>query len=155
MQLTSFTDYALRTLVYLGLQPDSEALISVKQICEHFNMPRNHVIKVTQQLSQQNYIKSTRGRQGGIKLARPANEINVGQVVRDFEKRLVPFDCEGSDCPVTSRCRVKALMRRAQHAFLKELDGFTIADMLEEPRDLIALLKIEAEPLCSKETIEA
>lgn len=144
MQLTSFTDYALRTLVYLGLQPN-DRLVSVKQICEHFNMPRNHVIKVTQQLSAQEYIKSTRGRQGGIRLARPAAEINIGQVVRDFEKRLVPIDCESQDCPVTSRCRVKALMRRAQRAFLKELDNFVIQDMLEEPEELIALLKIEPE----------
>lgn len=151
MQLTSFTDYALRTLIYLGLQPNDQ-LVSVKQICEHFNMPRNHVIKVTQQLSQLNYIKSTRGRQGGIKLALPAAEINIGQVVRDFEKRLVPIDCESSDCPVSSRCRVKALMRRAQRAFLKELDNFVIQDMLEEPEELIALLKIGTdEPCCQPE----
>ena len=65
--------------------------------------------------------------------------------MRDFEKRLVPINCEASDCPVSSRCRVKALMRRAQRAFLKELDNFVIQDMLEEPDELIALLKIEPE----------
>ena len=150
MQLTSFTDYALRTLVYLGLQTN-DALISVKEICEHFNMPRNHVIKVTQQLSQLNYIQSTRGRQGGIRLARKPQEMTIGQVVRDFERRLTPIDCQATNCPASSRCKLKAILKRAQRAFLTELDAFTVADLIDAPEELRTLLSIDSDPVCCEE----
>ncbi|MCM2679434.1 Rrf2 family transcriptional regulator [Echinimonas agarilytica] len=143
MQLTSFTDYALRTLIYLGLQPN-DRLVSVNEICEHFNMSRNHVIKVTQQLSQKEYIASARGRQGGIRLSRSVDTINIGQVIRDFEKRLTPIDCEGGECPIVHRCTLQQILAKAQTAFLAELDAYLLSDVIKNPAPLIALLKIEA-----------
>lgn len=133
MQLTSFTDYALRTLMYLGLQQD-DRLVSVNQVCEDFNMPRNHVIKVTQQLSQLNYITSVRGRLGGIRLNCDLSQITVGQVIRDFEKRLNPIDCEGVACPANGQCKLQCLLGKAQRAFLAELDKVSVSSVLSQPR---------------------
>ncbi|GGA77981.1 HTH-type transcriptional repressor NsrR [Neiella marina] len=132
MQLTSFTDYALRTLMYLGLQPDNH-LVSVNEVCEQFNMPRNHVIKVTQQLSQLNYITSVRGRQGGIRLNCNLAEVTVGKVIRDFEKRLNPIDCTGTECPAAGQCKLQCLLAKAQRAFLAELDKVFVSEVLSRP----------------------
>ncbi len=84
MQLTSFTDYALRTLIYLASLPDNEQT-NITDVTELFGVSRNHMVKVINRLGQLNYIQTVRGKNGGIRLNRPAKTILVGEVVRDLE----------------------------------------------------------------------
>ena len=91
MRLTLWTDYALRTLIYLGVKGDS--LATIAEIAEGFDISRPHLMKIVNRLSVQGYVETVRGRRGGIKLARPPAQIRVGAVVRDTEEDLAVMGC--------------------------------------------------------------
>ena len=139
MQLTHYTDYSLRVLLYLSLQ--DEERITISDIAEHFHIPRNHLVKVVHHLGKLNYIQTTRGKKGGLRLAIDANEICVGEVVRNMETRLDIMDCDNpSQCPILPLCRLKDLLHEACDGFLHVLDGYTVADLQQPPDGLKHLL---------------
>jgi Rrf2 family transcriptional regulator, nitric oxide-sensitive transcriptional repressor len=143
MTLTYYTNYSLRTMVYLGLH--SSSLASISQISEAFNISRNHLIKVVHNLAKQGYIKTTRGRGGGLRLARDPKEINIGDVVRHTEANLnlvECFDAGRNTCPLSSLCELKNIVREAEAAFLGVLDRYTLADLLTKRKQMAAILKI-------------
>ena len=130
MQLTRATDYALRTLMYLGAAPKGRATIA--EIAAGFAISQAHLMKVVHQLGQLGYLSTLRGRGGGIQLARPPDEILVGTVVRDVEKNLAVLEClERADaCPITRCCVLRGALRAATAAFLNTLDEYSLADLL-------------------------
>jgi len=138
MQLTSFTDYALRTLTYLASLPNGE-LTSISEVTELFGVSRNHMVKVINRLGQFNYIHTIRGKKGGIRLNKPATEITVGEVIRALEP-LNLVDCSVEFCHITPACRLKDKLTRAKLAFLAELDQCTIQDLISDNSELIILL---------------
>lgn len=138
MQLTSFTDYSLRTLVFLASLPKQE-LSNITEITTLFGVSRNHMVKVVNRLGQLGYIEAIRGKNGGVRLAREANLITVGQVVRDLEP-LELVNCSVEFCHITPACRLKNRLALAKQAFLEELDGCTISDLLSENSELLILL---------------
>lgn len=91
MRLSSYTDYALRTLVFLALRPDE--LATIHEIAETYEISRNHLMKVVQQLSLLGFVESVRGRGGGLRLGRPAEDIRIGDVVRATEQDLDIVEC--------------------------------------------------------------
>lgn len=132
MQLNLSTDIALRTLIYLG-QKDANATIA--EVAEAFDIAKTHLMKVVMALVAAELVISDRGRNGGIRLARDAREILVGDVVRLMENNLALVFClkkgaKNADCPLMPRCRLKKLLYKAQDAFLTTLDGSTLADLL-------------------------
>jgi len=143
MQLTLYTDYSLRVLLYLGLKPRRMATIT--DIAQSYGISRNHLVKVVHNLATQGFIHSTRGRGGGITLARPAAEINIGDVVRHTEVSfdLVEcFDRERNTCPIAAACILKSALYEAQRAFMDVLDRYTLADVLENRDWLRSALKL-------------
>src|SRR5690625_3561075 len=92
MNLKKYTDYALRVLVFTVMKPDKE-LTNIKEISESFNISSHHLGKIVYELNKLEYIETIRGRYGGIRLAKPAEEINVGEVVRQFEDDFVLLKC--------------------------------------------------------------
>jgi Rrf2 family nitric oxide-sensitive transcriptional repressor len=128
MQLTRFTDFSLRTLLYLAIQPN-DSKVSLQAIGDHFNMPRNHLIRVSQKLSQLGYVATRRGQKGGLSLALDAADINLGRVVRQMENHLDPIPCAEIDCPISNRCQLQGILDRARNAFLEELDRYSLADL--------------------------
>ena len=143
MQLTLYTDYSLRVLLYLGLNPKRMATIT--DIAGSYGISRNHLVKVVHNLALQGFINTTRGRGGGITLARPPAEINVGDVVRHTEMNfhLVEcFDKERNTCPITAACFLKRALYEAQQAFITVLDRYTLADVLDNRDWLSAVLKV-------------
>jgi len=134
MKLTRFTDYSLRVLMYLGLQENGR--VTIKEISESYDISRNHLMKVVSMLTRMGYLDARRGPGGGIALARPANEINLAEVVMDMEDdlNLVECFCDGGNCIITPVCELRRVLSQALNAYLHTLKKFTLADMLE-PRD--------------------
>lgn len=145
MQLTLYTDYSLRVLLYLGLNPRRMATIT--EIAASYGISRNHLVKVVHNLAIQGFVQSTRGRGGGLKLARPPQDINIGDVVRHTEVnfQLVEcFDKKSNTCPIAPACFLKGALHEAQTAFMSVLDRYTLADVLANRDWLRSVLKVEA-----------
>ena len=137
MRLTRFTDYSLRTLIYLALHGDR--LASIADIARAYRVSENHLTKVVHRLGQIGLIETVRGRQGGLRLARPAAEIGLGDVVRQTEESLAIVECFASaTCPLTGACRLECALQEALAAFLAVLDRYTLHDLLAFGPTLLA-----------------
>ena len=141
MRLTAFTDYSLRTLIYLAARPDR--LATIADIAGAYQISTNHLMKVVYALGQAGDIVTIRGQRGGIRLARPPAEINIGAIVRRTEPDMAIAGCFGeqSFCVIQPECRLSGVLSEALNAFLAVLDRFTLADLVERPAVLAALLE--------------
>ncbi|MFQ5487813.1 MAG: RrF2 family transcriptional regulator [Gammaproteobacteria bacterium] len=143
MQLTLYTDYSLRVLVYLGLK--GEELSTISEIARHYGISRNHLVKVVHNLASHGFIHTTRGKGGGMRLARRPEEVNIGDVVRHTEGNfnLVEcFDVKSSGCPITPICKLKGALHRATKSFMNVLDSYSLADVLENGEQLSDMLYV-------------
>jgi len=141
MNLTLYTDYSLRILVVLALR--REELVSVQDISETFHISRNHLVKVAGQLGRLGYIETVRGRNGGLRLARPPEEIGIGDVIRAMEPTtdlLGCFDEATDNCRITPACRLKGVLGKAQQAFFDVLDSYNLANIVKNRNALLSLL---------------
>lgn len=131
MQITSYTDYALRVLIYLAMSPNRQA--TVPEIADFYNISRNHLVKVVHQLGGKGFINTTRGKGGGLSLQRPPEMIRIGEVVRGMETHfnwVECFDPAQQRCRLLPNCGLKHLLARAGDAYLQVLDAATLADVL-------------------------
>ncbi len=130
MQITRYTDYALRILIYLAVQEDKVS--TIQEIADAYGISKNHLMKVVQELNIKGYLTATRGKSGGIRLGRPAKSINIGSLVRDTEANMELVECFGdaNHCPITSACQLKKVFAEALESFLCILDLYTLADLL-------------------------
>lgn len=138
MQLTSFTDYGLRALIYLATLPQGE-LASITKVTEVYGVSRNHMVKIINKLGQLGYVETVRGKNGGIRLGKPAEQIIIGEVVRAIEPLQI-VNCSEEFCHITPACRLKGVLFTARQAFLDELDNHTLADMINDNPPLRVLL---------------
>jgi Rrf2 family nitric oxide-sensitive transcriptional repressor len=128
MRLKSYTDYALRVLMHLAAKPDR--LASISEIARTYRISRNHLTKVVHDLRKQGFLDAVRGRSGGVRLGRPATEISVGDVVRHTEGTFDLVDC--GSCVIAPACALTAALHEARRAFMTVLDGYSLADLVEE-----------------------
>lgn len=136
MRLTRYSDYAMRVLLYLGRQPDR--LCSIAEIAKAYGISQNHLMKVVSDLVSAGYLASVRGRSGGVRLARPANQINLGALIRHTED---DFDLVGCGrCIIAPACGLTSMLDEALAAFLAVLDRYSLADVLARKGDFMALL---------------
>ena len=142
MQLTKYTDFALRTLIFLGIQPAGER-VTITQVSEHFEIPRNHLIKIVHHLAKEGFIDSVRGKGGGIKLGLPAEEINLRDLIQATEETLRPVNCAHPRCPIVGHCGLRGILFDAQEAFLNELSKHSLADLCGPERGLTQLLHLK------------
>src|SRR5262249_44151046 len=129
MRLTTFTDFALRALMRLAGEPDRA--FSTREIALEFGISRHHLAKVLRDLGGGGLLNTERGVGGGFALARPAQDITLGEVVRALDETSALVECfrqDGGGCALTPRCRLKARLASAREAFLRELDKTTLAD---------------------------
>jgi Rrf2 family nitric oxide-sensitive transcriptional repressor len=124
MRITRFTDLALRLLMHLAAHPGERS--AVAGVAAAHDLSAAHLEKVASELARLGLVVATRGRNGGLKLARPAHDIGVGSVVRALENDDVA-GCEG--CRERARCKLPALLCDAFAAFYQTLDRYTIADL--------------------------
>ncbi len=132
MQLTRYTDYSVRVLTHLSTYPDR--LSCIAEIAQAFGISRNHLMKVVQDLGQSGYVETVRGRNGGIRLRRPPQDINLGALVRHTEKHFDVVDCP--NCLIASACQMTNVFAQATRAFLSVLDQYTLADMMARRNQL-------------------
>lgn len=135
MKFTRYTDYAMRVLLYLAARPDD--LCSISDIAKAYGISHNHLMKVAHDLGRAGYVSSVRGRFGGIRLARPPEEINVGAVVRQTEEGFDLVDC--GSCIIAPACGFTSVLNEALRAFMAVLDGYTLADLASCKADIVAL----------------
>ena len=136
MRLTRYTDYAMRVLLYLGQEP--ERLCSIAEIARGYGVSQNHLMKVVNDLVNAGYLESVRGRNGGIRLARPASAINMGALIRHTEDNFDLVDC--GSCIIGKACGVTSVLDEALQAFLSVLDSYSLADVIARKGDFRKLL---------------
>jgi Rrf2 family nitric oxide-sensitive transcriptional repressor len=139
MQLKRYTDYSLRLLMYLAIHP--ERVVSIAEIANAYTISRNHLLKIVNRLVALGMIETRRGKTGGIRLAREADEIGLGAVVRDMEGQWKVIDCNSPVCPILPGCALRGVLNEARDAFLQVLDGYSLADLVDRRQgDLRRLL---------------
>ncbi|WP_420415623.1 Rrf2 family transcriptional regulator [Roseibium sp.] len=144
MRLTQQTNYAVRALMYCAVNPDKPSRVA--EIAASFEMSETHLFKIMKVLVDANLIKTIRGRNGGVMLARPADQISVGEVVRAAEGSFLLAECFDSgskDCPLIMSCGFNGLLHEALEAFMEVLDGRSIADLSEDRFGMRTLLNID------------
>jgi Rrf2 family nitric oxide-sensitive transcriptional repressor len=134
MRLTLHTDYALRALIYLGLRQDRR--VSIREIAQAHRISENHLVKVVHNLGRGGFIETTRGKGGGLRLARAPENIRVGDVVRFTEEDMALVACfqaavDGGGCALIDVCSLQSLLGHALSAFMAVLDSHTLADLLK------------------------
>lgn len=142
MRLTTFSDYTLRVLMYLALEPTR--LATIPEIAAAYGISENHLMKVVHQLARSGVVESLRGKGGGIRLARPAEEIRIGAVVREAEGEAPIVECLGaeeSSCCIAPACQLSGILERAFDALYATLDEYTLADLMGKQRAMIRLLR--------------
>jgi Rrf2 family nitric oxide-sensitive transcriptional repressor len=146
MRLKSYTDYALRVLMHLAAKPDR--LASISEIARTYRISHNHLTKVVHDMRKAGFLDAVRGRSGGIRLARPATEISVGQVVRHTEGTFDLVDCDS--CVIARACSLTGALHEARRAFMAVLDGYSLADLVADRqrglRELLASFDRDGPP---------
>lgn len=143
MRLTTFSDYSLRVLMYLGVHRDR--LATINEIAQTYGVSENHLMKVVHHLGRHGYVETVRGKGGGMRLARPPGRINIGAVVRKSEDSLTLVECfdkATSRCRIESVCLLKGALAEALDAFFTALERYTLDDLLASAPRLGAILTV-------------
>ncbi|MBK2125261.1 Rrf2 family transcriptional regulator [Fangia hongkongensis] len=131
MQLTQFTDYALRTLIYLAQHQDRRC--TAKEISSFFNISHNHMIKVVHHLSKCNFIVSIKGKNGGLLLQEDVKSLDLATIIKALEPNFNIAECFNSlknNCIITPQCKLKNVLNKALSSFMRELANYTLSDIL-------------------------
>lgn len=134
MRLTLYTDYSLRVLLYLAFKKDET--VTITELADFYKVSRNHLVKVVHNLGLKGFITTTRGKNGGMRLARAAEDIVIGDVVRAMEPDFDLLECfnpSTDQCVITNACTLKNVLFDAKNNFLKQLDRYTVADAIKTP----------------------
>ena len=141
MRLTVYTDYGLRLLIYVAVK--QREIVTIQEVADAYGISKNHLMKVTHNLGRHGYLETVRGRHGGLKLARPPEEIGLGDVIRRMEDdfRLVEcFEPTRDCCRITRVCRLKGILNEALKAYLAVFEKYTLADLTGQNPALAKML---------------
>jgi len=155
VKLTSYSNYTIRVLMIAAAR--HPALTTIGEVAAAFAISRTHLVKCVHQLGLWGYVETVRGNGGGFRLARPAQAISVGAVIRRTEEGFDLVECfrpESSACPLIGRCRLRPALQRATEAFLDALDAVTLAEIASNGEDLLKILDLSA-PACNRDALPA
>ncbi|MGB0733313.1 MAG: RrF2 family transcriptional regulator [Pontibacterium sp.] len=152
MQLSRFTDYTLRVLLYVAI--NDKQLATLGEIAEFYNISVEHLRKVVHALAKSGYLRTFRGKNGGIELAREPDDIQLYDVVAQSEGIKPLIDCGGSQCKLAGFCTLQDVLAEAQHAFLDTLRNYTLADMLSNKTMQRALIVSDAHAHLAESSIQ-
>ena len=136
MRFSTFTDYSLRVLIYLGLHQDR--LSTIGEIAEGYAISENHLMKVVHQLGRNGYVETYRGKGGGMKLSRQPQDIVLGELIRLTEGDFDLVECfqPASRCRIQPACALKGILEQSLEGMFQVLDAYTLADLMHKPRSL-------------------
>ncbi len=143
MRLTQFSDYALRTLLYLGVH--DHRLVPVAEVARSYRISHHHLVKVAGTLTELGLVEGVRGGGGGLRLAADPATINVGWLIRRTEPDLHLVECfdrETDTCPITPACMLRKVLHEARRSFLETLDRYSLADFLDSPARRAELVRL-------------
>ncbi len=143
MQLTRYTDYSLRVLIYLAITQETT---TIAEIAARYKISENHLVKVVHNLGKLGYVETVRGRSGGVRLAGDPESIRVGQVVRQVEPNFDLLECfnvKENTCPILPACKLRGVLVQAQQAFMAVLDEYTLATFLSDRVEIASLLNLD------------
>jgi Rrf2 family transcriptional regulator, nitric oxide-sensitive transcriptional repressor len=143
MRLTMMTDFALRLLIHVAQHPGR--LCTISEVASAHRISETHLMKITHQLALSGWLETVRGRGGGMRLAARPQDVNLGALVRSVEPDFSLVECfgENSACVLTGNCRLAGILDGALQAFLRQLDGYTLADLLPPRRGSIATVRLD------------
>jgi Rrf2 family transcriptional regulator, nitric oxide-sensitive transcriptional repressor len=144
MRLTQWTDYTLRVLMYCAASQDREQPVTITEIAESYDISRSHLTKIVQELAAGGWLETTRGRGGGMRLIKPAKDINLGAVVRATETDFTIVECfdpELNQCRLSQHCGLKGVLHQAMQSYFSVLDRVTLADLVAPRTEAAALPK--------------
>ncbi|HQY40036.1 MAG TPA: Rrf2 family transcriptional regulator [Giesbergeria sp.] len=133
MRLTQWTDFTLRVLMYCAACEGRAQPVTISEVAESYGISRSHLTKIVQELSAIGLLETTRGRGGGMRLMKPAKEINIGAVVRSTETDFTVVECfdpENNQCRLSSHCRLQGVLGKAMQSFFGVLDALTLEDLM-------------------------
>lgn len=133
MRMTKHTDYAVRLLLLLAVR--NPELVTIQEVARTYDISKNHLMKVAHKLVQENYVSSVRGRNGGLLLSRPPEQINIGELVRATEATSVLVECfraETNACIITPACGFRHVLEEALTAYMNVLDTYSLADLMRQ-----------------------
>jgi Rrf2 family transcriptional regulator, nitric oxide-sensitive transcriptional repressor len=131
MQITKFTDLSLRVLMYLT-HDSNGTIVTINEIAQQFNVPRNHLIKVVTRLNKLNWVFTTRGRNGGLKLAIQASNLKLGDVLIELENKTSLINCGEPLCVLAGRCNLKQILDHGLNSFYKEMNKYTLQTIMDK-----------------------
>lgn len=143
MQITKFADYSLRILIYLAADESGQA--TAKKVAESYGISVHHVAKAAQWLVHEGHVTATRGKGGGLSLARAPENISIGEVIRRAEEGSGLVDCmrgDGGCCVIAGACGLASILKDAQEAFFAVLDRRSLADAIRRPETIAELLSL-------------
>lgn len=132
MQLTHFTDFGLRTLIYLAAARE-RGMVTIREVAQQFDLPQNHLNKVVSHLVKQGWIVATPGRNGGLRMALPAESLLLGDVIRTLEGHATLIDCEKPVCALKGNCHLKHLVDLGLQDFYRNMNRHSLADLIKSP----------------------
>jgi len=142
VQLTRYTDYSLRVLIYLALHPDGA---TIREMADRYGVSQNHLIKVVHNLGKLGLIDTHRGKGGGVRLAADPAGLRIGQIVLKVEPGFRLAECfkpEGNTCPISGICTLTHVLREAGDSFIETLDQYTLADLCANKEQLLERLAL-------------
>ncbi|MEI8397179.1 MAG: Rrf2 family transcriptional regulator, partial [Rhodospirillaceae bacterium] len=153
MRLTRYTDFCIRVLIHVGLK--NRALSTTREISENYNISSNHLMKIVYDLNVKGYVETVRGKNGGMRLGRHPEDINIGTLIRETEDEMALVECHSSadQCRISSTCLLGGILEDAKLAFFSVLDRYTLADLLSHRDELVKLLGIEKSAPCPERSI--
>lgn len=138
MQLSRFTDYSLRVLLYLAINDGRRS--TLHEIANFYPISVEHLRKVVHELSRSGYINTYQGKNGGMELAVAPGDIAIGEVIKHFEGHTSFIDCERLSCRLAQVCTLKSVLMVGQQALYDALNKYTLADLLHEKPKMVKLL---------------
>lgn len=131
MKLTSFTDYSIRLMMYVAVRNDR--LVSIREVSEVFGISRNHLMKIVHSLGKEGFLETVRGKNGGFRLGMPAEQINLGKLIRYTEEDLNVVECfddNNNNCKIIERCMLAGVLQMALNSFFDILDKHYLDDLI-------------------------
>jgi Rrf2 family nitric oxide-sensitive transcriptional repressor len=138
MQITKFTDLGLRVLMYLSQEVNGQ-VVTIQEIAQQFNVPRNHLIKVVTRLNKLNWISTTRGRTGGLKLGANANLLKLGNILKELENKTSLINCNDPPCALNGRCNLKEILDHGLNKFYEEMNKYTLQSIVDKKTQLAVI----------------